>query len=223
MVISNTVEVSARDRILEAAEELFARRGFAGVGMSEIAETVGLKKSSLFHHFRSKAALYAAVMHRILSEVDLELTRNLAQGGNAVERLDRWVDGLIDLMVRTPAHARLMLRSLFEDDETSGELPEEREANETLHRVIRQASNVLRDGMAQGELRAASIPHTIQTLIGVIIYHFASGEMGDEILGRSIFDPREVARRKQEIKSFLHHGLVTTAKVRRPPRAKKDS
>ncbi len=193
---------------MEAAEELFARRGFAGVGMSEIADTVGLRKSSLFHHFRSKAALYAAVVHRILAEVDLELTRTLALGGSAVERLDRWVDALVDLMVRTPAHARLMLRSLFEDDEMSGALPEERQADEELRRILQQASNVLRDGMAHGELRAASIPHTIQTLIGMTVYHFASGELGDEIIGRSIFDSEEVERRKREVKAFLHHGLI---------------
>jgi len=208
MVKSNVAEVSPRDRILEAAEELFARRGYSGVGMSEIAETVGLRKSSLFHHFRTKAELYAAVVHRVLAEVDLELTRALAQGGSAVERLDRWIDVLIDLMVRTPSHARLMLRSLFEDDELAGALPEERQADEKLRRILQQASNVLRDGMRQGELRAASIPHTIQSLIGLIVYHFASGELGDEIIGRPVFDPKEVERRKLEVKSFLHHGLV---------------
>jgi len=113
MVKTSTAEVSPRDRILEAAEELFARRGFAGVGMSEIAETVGLSKSSLFHHFRTKAQLYAAAVDRILGAVDSTLTRSLAQGGSAAQRLDRWVDSLIDLLATTPAHSRLLLRSLF--------------------------------------------------------------------------------------------------------------
>ncbi len=179
--------------------------------MSEIADTVGLRKSSLFHHFRTKAEMYAAVVNRILGEVELELTRSLAKGGTAVERLDRWVDALIDLMVRTPAHSRLMLRSLFEDDELSGALPEQREADERLERIILQARNVLRDGMAQGEIRAANIPHTIQSLIGITIYHFASGDLGNEIIGTSIFAPKEVERRKQEVKAFLHHGLVTNS------------
>lgn len=201
-------ETSARDRILEAAEELFARRGFAGVGMSEIAEAVGLSKSSLFHHFRTKAQLHAATVGRILSHIDLELTRQLAQGGSAVERLDRWVDALIDLLASTPSHARVLLRSLFEDVELAGDVVEQRAADEVTLRILQQASNVLREGMAQGELRAANIPHTLQSVIGIIVYHFASGEFGDEIIGRSIFDRREVERRKQEVKAFLHHGLV---------------
>ena len=61
-----TVEIASRDKILDAAEHLFARRGFAGIGLREVAEVAGLGKSSLFHHFRSKAELYAAVVGRIL-------------------------------------------------------------------------------------------------------------------------------------------------------------
>lgn len=208
---TNTAEVSARDRILEAAEDLFARRGYAGVGMSEIADAVGLRKSSLFHHFRTKAQLHAATVERILSQVDRELTRSLAQGGTAVERLDGWVDALIDLLASTPSHARLLLRSLFEDEELSGDIDERREADEAIRRILQQVSNVLREGMSRGELRAANMQHTLQSLIGMIVYHFASGEFGDEIIGHSIFERREVERRKQEVKAFLHHGLVNRA------------
>jgi len=208
---TSTAEVSARDRILEAAEDLFARRGYAGVGMSEIADAVGLRKSSLFHHFRTKAQLHAATVERILSQVDGELTRSLAQGGTAVERLDRWVDALIDLLASTPSHARLLLRSLFEDEELSGDIDERREADEAIRRILQQVSNVLREGMSRGELRVANMQHTLQSLIGMIVYHFASGEFGDEIIGHSIFERREVERRKQEVKAFLHHGLVHRA------------
>src|SRR5262245_20867341 len=36
------VEVGSRDKILDAAEDLFARRGYAGIGMREVAEVAGL-------------------------------------------------------------------------------------------------------------------------------------------------------------------------------------
>jgi AcrR family transcriptional regulator len=201
-------ETAPREKILEAAEELFARRGFAGVGLSEIAEAVGLGKSSLFHHFPTKAQLYAAVTERILAEIEHALTRALAAGGSPVERFDRWIDTIVDLLGSRPAHARLLLRSLFEDDELSGSSDEERAANQTLARIIEGISGLLREGMASGVLRAASIAHTLQSIIGLVIYHFASGEFGTELLGRSLFTPAEVKRRKHEIKALLHHGLV---------------
>jgi TetR/AcrR family transcriptional repressor of nem operon len=85
-------EQSSRDKILDAAETLFAKRGYAGVGLSELAEVVGLGKSSLFHHFENKAQLYAAVAARILRRIEERLVRSLAKGGDPLARLERWLD-----------------------------------------------------------------------------------------------------------------------------------
>jgi AcrR family transcriptional regulator len=197
----------SRDKILDCAEALFARRGFAGIGLAEVAEAVGLGKSSLFHHFRSKVQLYAAVVGRILGRIERELTRVLAEGGSPSQRLDRWIDVLVDTFAAHPAYARLLLRSIFEDDELGGDLPEELEADATLRRIVGAGARLLREGMASGQFRPASVPHTLQTLIGAVVFHFASGEFGDEMLGRPIFAASEVRRRKSELRSFVRHGL----------------
>jgi len=198
----------SRDKILDCAEELFARRGYAGIGLAEVAERVGLGKSSLFHHFRSKSQLYAAVVARILDRIEAPLTAALAAGGTPVVRLERWVDALVDTLARHPTYARLLLRSLFEDDDLAGELPEEREANETIRRLVAALARLLKEGMAAGAFRPASVPHTLQTLIGATVYHFASGEFGDELIGRPLFSASEVRRRKAEVKGLLRRGLV---------------
>lgn len=198
----------SRDKILDCAEELFARRGYAGIGLAEVAERVGLGKSSLFHHFRSKSQLYAAVVARILDRIETPLTAALAAGGTPVVRLERWVDALVDTLARHPTYARLLLRSLFEDDDLAGELPEEREANETIRRLVAALARLLKEGMAAGAFRPASVPHTLQTLIGATVYHFASGEFGDELIGRPLFSASEVRRRKAEVKGLLRRGLV---------------
>jgi AcrR family transcriptional regulator len=59
---------SARDRILEQALVLFAKRGFADVSMKEIAEAVGITKAALYYHFTGKEALFAS---SFAHEVDL--------------------------------------------------------------------------------------------------------------------------------------------------------
>jgi AcrR family transcriptional regulator len=199
---------TARDKILDCAEALFARRGYAGVGLAEVAEAVGLSKSSLFHHFRSKTQLHAAVVARILARIDAAVTAADVPGGGAADRLDRWIDALVDVLAANPTYARLLLRSLFEDDELTGDLPEEQEANAALHRMVASASALLRDGMASGELRPASVAHTLQTLIGATVFHFASGEFGDEMLGRPLLAGSEVRRRKSELKALVRRGLV---------------
>jgi len=199
----------SRDRILDAAEALFARRGYAGVGMREIADAVGLGKSSLFHHFASKAEIYMAVAVRLVDAFEQRLTRALAAGGEPVARLDRWVDCLIDLLAEDHHSARLFLRSLFEeDDELEAHAADDPRVDDAVERVLGGLAGVLRDGIAAGVFRAASIPHTVQSLIGLTVFPFASGEFGEQLLGRSPFTPNEVKRRKQEVKSLIHGGWL---------------
>lgn len=198
----------SRDKILDCAEQLFARRGFAGIGLAEVAEQVGLSKSSLFHHFASKAQLYAAVMARILDRIESELMRSLVAGGGPVQRLERWLDVVVDVLAAHPTYARLLLRSLFEDDELTGELPEEQAVNATLRRIVGAADALLREGIAGRVFRPVNVPHMVQTVIGATVFHFASGEFGEDLIGRPLFAPAEVRRRKQEIKALFRHGLV---------------
>jgi AcrR family transcriptional regulator len=52
----------ARSRILEAAYELFYRKGFARVSVDLVAERAGVTKRTLYYHFASKDDLLAAVL-----------------------------------------------------------------------------------------------------------------------------------------------------------------
>ena len=200
---------TSRDKILDVAEALFARRGFEGVGMREVAEAAGLGKSSLFHHFRSKAQLYLAVLERVLARIEERLAPVLASTANPSEKLPRWTDALVDALAEHAAAARLLLRALFEDDAFDAEAwPEGQDAERRIETILSGITGLLREGIEAGEFRAASPAHTVQTLIGATVYHFASGEFGEGLLGGPLLSAQAVARRKAEIKTFLYHGLT---------------
>jgi AcrR family transcriptional regulator len=205
-------EISSREKILDAAEVLFAQRGFSGVGMREVAEAVGLSKSSLFHHFRSKVELYAAVAGRILSMFEQRTVQALGGPGDAFVRFDRWLDAMIETLAERPSRARLLLRSLFEDDDLAGEGAEEKEVDQIIHRLFASVGRLLREGMEQGVFRLASIPHMLQSLIGLLVYHFASGEFGETLLRQSLFAPAAVKKRKEEVKLLLYAGMLAQPK-----------
>lgn len=206
------VPPSSREKILEVAESLFARRGYAGVGLQEVATRVGLGKSSLFHHFRGKAQLYLAVLDRVLARIDDRVAAAVAAHGSALHRLDRAVDALVDALAEQPATARLLLRALFEEDDLPADAAEAAAATDRLTaRIVSRIDALLREGAAAGSLRRASPAHTIQTLIGAIVYHFASGEFGEELLGGPLLSADAVRRRKEELRAFIHHGLAAPA------------
>jgi len=214
-----TSDQSSREKILDVAEALYARRGFAGVGMREVAEAAGLGKSSLFHHFRSKVQLYLAVLERVLGRLDDRLGDVLSQAIGPVEKLDRWMDAAIDTFAEQPSTARILLRALFEDDAfDTGDWPEGQAVDRRLASVLEGVSRLLHEGMKSGAFRRASAPHVVQTLVGAALYHFASGDVGEGLLGGPLLSAEAVRTRKAEMKEFVHHGLAP-----RPAQSKGES
>ena len=66
------------ERILDAAEELFAERGYNGTTLRDVATRVGVRPPSLYNHFASKDALYAAVLERGIGPLIELLARSAA-------------------------------------------------------------------------------------------------------------------------------------------------
>ena len=60
-----TNESGTKERILLAAASLFAKNGYFGVSVKDIANVVGIKPASLYNHYESKEALWKAVLERI--------------------------------------------------------------------------------------------------------------------------------------------------------------
>jgi AcrR family transcriptional regulator len=83
------------ERILEAAEEALRRYGPAKANVVDVARALGVSHGSVYRHFPSKAALRDAVTERWLSEISKPLEAIAAGKGTAPQRLERWLDGLV--------------------------------------------------------------------------------------------------------------------------------
>ncbi|MBV8497200.1 MAG: TetR/AcrR family transcriptional regulator [Gammaproteobacteria bacterium] len=58
-----------RTRILEAATELFLSEGYGATSIEAVAERARISKRTFYHRFEDKAALFAAVVHRIIEQI----------------------------------------------------------------------------------------------------------------------------------------------------------
>ena len=67
---------ATRAKLVDAARELFAARGYAGVGTEEIVRAAGVTRGALYHQFRGKEQLFEAVFE----QVEAETTQQIAQG-----------------------------------------------------------------------------------------------------------------------------------------------
>ena len=200
--------MSSRSKILEVAEQRFARSGFSGVGLKEVADGVGLSKSSLFHHFSNKQELYQAVLEGVLERIDVHVRPTLEAPGTATQRLENALRAFIDALAEHESTARLLLRALVEDNLNPAGGEGEDSVDEALAVLVQSFEALVRAGIESEEFRSVSVPDATQTVIGATVYHFASGDFGEAVLGEPLFTDEAVSRRRRETVQFLVQGLL---------------
>jgi len=77
----------AADRILDAANDLFARQEAATVGMNQIAAAAGCSRATLYRYFENREALYTAYVHRESYRLYREMTEQIMSVTDPAERL----------------------------------------------------------------------------------------------------------------------------------------
>jgi AcrR family transcriptional regulator len=102
----------SKEAILSAAEDLFARQGFEGASMQEIGEAAGVARSTPAYFFRSKEALYEAVLARVVARAETELApaHEGDQHRSPEEAVASYVNALVDVLGRDQNLVRLIQR-----------------------------------------------------------------------------------------------------------------
>lgn len=88
--MKNQGSISSSDKILAAATRIAQAHGYSGLNVRTLAEDVGIKAASLYHHFPSKADLAAAVARRYWETSAATLDALSAETPDPVERLRRY-------------------------------------------------------------------------------------------------------------------------------------
>jgi AcrR family transcriptional regulator len=112
---------STKARILAAAEEVFAAKGFQGASTREIAARAGVNISSLHYHWESKETLYFGVFRNVFDQI-VDLLQNtlgplLARHGKREEAIDVAMGQLFDFFAENPNVPKLLLRRIVENEE----------------------------------------------------------------------------------------------------------
>ncbi|MBW2234835.1 MAG: TetR/AcrR family transcriptional regulator [Deltaproteobacteria bacterium] len=163
--------LTTSERILDAAEALFAEKGFAGTAVRDIATRAGLHPGSLYNHFESKQALYEAVLQRGLRPI--------------YEILDRAADPEAppgpEMLVALMAHlsASPALARLIQHETLAGGEHAMRFVRRWLEPVYARASLALERSPNLGDWDREELPLLLMTYHHLIFGHYAlAGALG---------------------------------------------
>lgn len=107
--------------ILEAAEILFAQKGFDAVSMSAIASLANTSKPNIYHHFKNKNDLYLAVMKAAVRRSSALLDALEDAPGTFRQRLTEFSTGQLDNILGHKRSTQLILREALSEDSQHGQ------------------------------------------------------------------------------------------------------
>jgi len=99
-----------RTAVLDAAEALFAERGFDATRLEDVAQGVGIRRASLVYYYRDKREIYDAMLARVLGDLRARLEAALASEAPLAARIEAAVSAWVAFVGRRPALARILLR-----------------------------------------------------------------------------------------------------------------
>jgi len=114
MVASRAPDTDVRLAALTAAMRLFAAHGFEGTALQDIADTVGVSKQAILHHFPSKEHVRQAVLDVILSHWNEALPRLLLAATAGDDRFDAVFGETCRFFAADPDRARMLMREALD-------------------------------------------------------------------------------------------------------------
>lgn len=100
---------ATRQRILEAAEEVFAEKGYHGAVVDDIVRTADMSKGGFYFHFPNKQGIFLALMESLTPRLISTAERAIAQETDPVARVDAALRTVLDTFSRHRRLSKILL------------------------------------------------------------------------------------------------------------------
>jgi len=142
--------MSKKDKILVAAQELFARFGYAGTTMKMVAEQAEVASGLVFHYFDSKENLFMAAGSELIDTMILVLRDKIEDSSNGCDALSIFVKAYLEFTIEHEKTFPTIIRcSPFSDDNPD---LDRKKIGAKFKELIDIVEEVLRRGIEDGSI-----------------------------------------------------------------------
>ncbi len=186
------------ERMLLQAIPLFARSGFDGVSMREVAAVVGVTPAALYYHFTDKEDLYLALVGHAFNSGVRDVFGDISPSADPWTRLEVFVIQFIHLLAREQDLQRLMQWVLLDTDQARSQ----RLADGVFKPFYQSVSRLLHD-----ICQVDDIHPLLGSVFGLLVFPFESAQVSRFMPGFNSphSHPQLVA---DHVMSLLRYGLL---------------
>jgi len=188
-----------RRRIIDAAIEVFAAKGFFGARVSEIAESAGVADGTIYLYFRSKDEILISLFEEKMGEINRRFAELLGRFDDPAEKLRHYVVEHLRLVAEQPRLMQVLTIELRQSARFVREY-----SPKAFAKYLALLGSILEEGQRRGIFRAELDSAVFRrALFGAI------DELSLEwVLRGGAGDPGSLARTGDQVASFILRGLA---------------
>ena len=196
----------SRAAILDAAAREFAEHGIAGARTDAIAREARVNKALLYYYFRDKETLYGAVLEEAFSGLKSAVFQVLDSDLAPRQKIMAYAGAYFDFITSNQLYPRLMQREMMAAREGHS-VHIDKIVKNYIQPIFARVSDVMRDGITQGEFRPVNPAHFVPSMVAMIVFYFSSAPVMHKIVGFNPLTPERVAERRAAVLDFISAAL----------------
>jgi AcrR family transcriptional regulator len=186
-----------RNRILEAATQLFSKTGYDATGVAEICQSAGVSKGAFYHHFPTKQAVFIELLNSYLNSIDNGFAAMRNQGKEIPQMILEMAALAGSLFQAADIHLPIFLEFWTQANHD----PQVWETAIAPYRRYQcYFTEMIQEGIAQGSLQPVDAQ-----LAARVVVSLAVGMLMQSLFDPSITDWQTEARQSMEL---LLNGIV---------------
>jgi TetR/AcrR family transcriptional regulator len=191
-----------RDTILAVASHRFAERGYAGTSLAEIADDVGIRTPSLFHHFPSKLELYRAVLLDAFDDWFALVHETTASAREGWPQVEHTLRAAFRFFEERPDFVRLARWEALDGGPVLAE-----ELAMLLRPMFERAVGFLEREMRAGRIRRCDSRRLVITGYGAVLSYLSDAPLVGSLLGEDPLSPEALAAEREHVVDLFRHAL----------------
>lgn len=195
---------TTEEKILNAARNVFKKKGMTGARMQEIADEAGINKALLHYYFRSKEKLFEKVLHETLEEALSSLAKILNADIPLFEKIEQYVAEYISIISKNEYLPAFVISEMNREPEKLLKFTMSLEQRPDPRIFFRQIEKEVK----KGKIRAMRPEHLMANMMAMSVFPFLIQPVLVKGLGfdKKYFD-QLIEERKKEVPQFIINAI----------------